>query len=39
MNSLAPTSITGTPGSLWKWGTICSAMVLILTLDRDCAAP
>ena len=26
MNSLAPISITGTPGSLWKWGTTCSAM-------------
>src|SRR5215467_9708535 len=26
MNSLAPISITGTPGSLWKWGTTCSAI-------------
>jgi hypothetical protein len=23
---LVPMSITGTPGSLWKWGTTCSAM-------------
>src|SRR5580704_9415060 len=26
MNSLAPISITETPGSLWKWGTIISVI-------------
>jgi hypothetical protein len=29
MNSFAPISITGTPGVLWKWGTILSAMISV----------
>src|SRR5579883_889019 len=33
MNSLAPISITGTPGSLWKCGTIASAMVRKMSLS------
>src|SRR5947209_11271616 len=37
MNSLAPISITATPGSLWKWGTIVSAMFAIrLCRQRRC---
>src|ERR1041384_6235655 len=33
MNSFAPISMTGIPGSLWKCGTMCSAMVKALGTD------
>ena len=38
MNSVAPISMTGTPGSLWKWGTTCSAMEtpVMPRLDGTC---
>jgi hypothetical protein len=39
MNSLAPISITGTPGVLWKWGTILSAMAVLARLGAAQAPP